>query len=135
MPAPSAQPIRTTASIAFLILLSLLSSVWMIFTSPKPWHIEANSIAARSDKRFAAVKAHLPANGIIGYIGETCDAALPDYYLAQYALAPLVVDRSAHRAIVIGNFPDAPPSEISADLKLVQDFGNGVLLFAGKETK
>jgi hypothetical protein len=135
MPAPSGHSTRTAASIAFLVLLSLLSSVWMIFTSPKPWHIKGDRIAARSDERFAAVKSHLPANGIIGYIGETGDLALPDYYLTQYALAPLVIDRSAHRRIVIGNFPDTPHSEIPPDLKLVQDFGNGVLLFAGKETK
>jgi len=135
MPAPSRQSARTAESIAFLILLSLLSSAGMIFTSPRPRHMEVDDIGARSDKRFAQLKAHLPANGVIGYIGETGDSALPDYYLTQYALAPLVVDRSAHRAIVIGNFPHTLPSEIPSDLKLVQDFENGVLLFAGKETK
>ena len=135
MLASSAHCTRTAASIAFLILLSLLSSAWMIFNSPKPWHIEVDSLGARSDKRFATLKSHLPANGVIGYIGETGDSALPDYYLTQYALAPLVIDRSAHRSIVIGNFPHTLPSEIPSDLKLVQDFGNGVLLFASKETK
>jgi len=135
MLASSAHSTRTAASLAFLILLSLLSSARMIFTGPKPWHLEVDSIGARSDKRFATVKSHLPTNGIIGYIGETGDSALPDYYLTQYALAPLVVDRSAHHSVVIGNFPHTLPSEIPSDLKLVQDFGNGVLLFAGKETK
>ncbi len=32
-------------------------------------------------------------------------AALGDYYLAQYALAPLVVDHSTNHALVVGNFP------------------------------
>jgi hypothetical protein len=126
---------RTTAAIAFLILFSLPSSVRMIFNSPNPSHIKVDDIAARSDKRFAALKSRLPAQGVIGYIGETGDSALPDYYLAQYALVPLVLDRSYHRTIVIGNFPNTPPSEIPSDLKLVEDFGDGVLLFASKETK
>ena len=124
---------KTAVSIACLILCFLFSSVWMIFSGPKPSQIEVDDIAARSDKRFAAVKSHLPAQGVIGYVGETGDSALPDYYLAQYALAPLVIDRSAHRTIVIGNFPGTKPSEIPPDLKLLEDFGNGVLLFARKE--
>jgi hypothetical protein len=135
MPAPSRQSARTAESIAFLIFLFLLSSAAMIFTSPGPWHRAVDDIGARSDKRFAQLRSRLPANGVIGYIGETGDSALPDYYLTQYALAPLVIERSAQRSIVVGNFPDTLPSEIPADLKLVQDFGNGVLLFAGKETK
>lgn len=94
-----------------------------------------DGIAARSDQRFSLVKTRLPAEGVIGYIGEMGDSAVPDYYLTQYALAPLVVDHSTGHAIVIGNFPSSQPPEIPADLRVVQDFGNGVLLLAGRGTK
>ena len=71
-----------------------------------------------------------------GYLGESGAAALGDYYLAQYALAPLVVDHSVNHALVVGNFPSstggAPAALPSDHLQLVQDFGDGVLLFANK---
>jgi hypothetical protein len=70
---------------------------------------------------------------VIGYIGETGDSATPDYYLTQYALAPLIVDRSAKHTLVVGNFPSSPPSGIPQDLRLVEDFGQGVMLFAAKD--
>ena len=47
--------------------------------------------------------------------------------------APLVVDPSPHHALVVGNFPSSPPSGIPQDLRLVEDFGQGVLLFAAQD--
>lgn len=77
----------------------------------------------------------LPERGVVGYIGEPGIRALEDYYLAQYALAPVVVDHSSEHGLVVGNFPGAkafPPTE---NLQLVRDFGNGVLLFRKKDSK
>jgi hypothetical protein len=107
----------------------------MVVQSPNPTRVTADDISRRSDLRFAALKARLPANGVIGYIGETGNSATPNYYLAQYALAPLVVDDSPDHAIVIGNFPSSSPSRIPQNLRLVENFGDGVLLFAAKEAK
>jgi hypothetical protein len=81
------------------------------------------------------VKTRLPANGVVGYIGESGNSSTPDYYLTQYALAPLVVDRSTHHAIVIGNFPLSPPSNLPPNLRLVEDFGSGVLLLSGEDAR
>ena len=113
----------------------LLSSGRMVFRTLHPSEIKPDDIAARSDIRFASLKAHLPSEGVVGYIGETGESAVPDYYLTQYALAPLVVDDSTGHAIVIGNFPSSQPSEIPPNLRVVQDFGNGVLLLGGRSTK
>jgi len=136
MDAPSSSPLhnkRTTTGILLLLICCLLSSGRMVFSTPHPAHIMRNSIAARSDDRFALLKARLPSAGVVGYIGETGDSALPDYYLTQYALAPLVVDHSTNHAKVVGNFRSSQSSWIPPDLHLVQDFGNGVYLFARKE--
>ncbi|MBZ5685821.1 MAG: hypothetical protein LAP86_12385 [Acidobacteriia bacterium] len=81
------------------------------------------------------MKTRLPATGVIGYIGESGNSSTPDHYLTQYALAPLVVDRSTHHAIVIGNFPLSPPSNLPPNLRLVKDFGSGVLLLAGEDAR
>lgn len=134
MPALAAGPLRTTAAIAILILGSLLSSARMLFKSPHPGHFEPDSVAARSDERFARIKMRLPAEGVVGYIGDSGDSATPDYYLTQYALAPLVVDNSTDHALVIGNFPSSQTSRIPHNVRLVEDFGDGVLLLAGRES-
>jgi len=81
------------------------------------------------------VKMRLPASGVVGYIGESGDSSTPNYYLTQYALAPIVVDRSTHHPIVIGNLPLSPPSDLPPSLRLVEDFGGGVLLLAGEDAR
>ena len=88
----------------------------------------------RSDQRFAALKVALPSRGVVGYIGESSALARGDYYLAEYALAPLVVDDSTNHRIVIGNFPSLGSVPFAAkNLQLVKDFGNGVLLLTNKD--
>ena len=135
MPAPPTRTIRTTAAAAILVFGSLLSSGRMLFNTPRPGHFEQDSIASRSDQRFAVLKTRLPAEGVVGYVGESSDSATPDYYLTQYALAPLIVDNSTDHAIVIGNFPSSQASRIPRNLQLVDDLGNGVLLLANKDAK
>ena len=138
MPLPqsteSASP-RSKCAILLFILCSLLSTIRILHEAPNPVHLNQDDISKRSDQRFAAVKTRLPATGVIGYIGESGDSSSPDYYLTQYALAPLVVDHSTHHAIVIGNFPLSPPSDLPPNLRLVEDLGNGVLLLAGEDAR
>jgi hypothetical protein len=133
--APDQQAVtnKTKAGILLFIFCCLLSTTRLVFEAPKPAHIQRDDISTRSDQRFAALKANLPANGVVGYIGEIGDSATPDYYLTQYALAPLVVDLSPNHSIVVGNFPFAPPAQIPQNLRLVKDFGKGVMLLSSKE--
>jgi hypothetical protein len=130
----SASPGMKCAILLF-IFCCLLSTIRILLEAPNPARVTPDDISKRSDQRFAAVKTRLPATGVIGYIGESGNSSIPDYYLAQYALVPLVVDRSTHHAIVIGNFPLSPPADLPTNLRLVEDFGGGVLLFAGEDAK
>jgi hypothetical protein len=130
----SASP-RMKCAILFFTICCLLSTIRILREAPNPAHITPDDVSKQSDQRFAIVKSRLPASGVIGYIGESGNSFTPDYYLTQYALAPLVVDRSTYHAIVIGNFPLSPPSDLPPNLRLVEDFGSGVLLFAGEDAK
>lgn len=130
----SASP-RMKCAILLFALCCLLSTIRILREAPNPAQTTTDDISKRSDQRFAAVKTRLPATGVIGYVGESGDSSTPDYYLTQYALAPLVVDRSTHHAIVIGNFPLSPPSSLPPNLRLVEDFGSGVLLLAGEDAR
>jgi hypothetical protein len=119
-----------TAAITFLCLLSTSRLVTEV---PSPRHLKtaASDVAERSDKRFSELRRALPEYGVVGYFGAPSES-VSDYYLTQYALAPLVVDRSRDHKLVIGNFPHpphVPPPGTETDLLLVRDFGNGVLLF------
>ena len=71
---------------------------------------------------------------MVGYVGESGNAGTEDYYLAQYALVPLVVDGSPNHPFVIGSFPNSQPS-LPENLQAVRDFGNGVLLLSNKGAK
>ena len=101
--------------------------------APVPGRSASADIAQRSDLRFARLKASLPQRGVIGYVGVTGESGVAAYYLAEYALAPLVLDRSPNHPFVVGNFPSTPPAASVENLRLVKDFGDGVLLFAGED--
>lgn len=123
-------PLRASIGLLTFVAGCLLSSLRIVHDAPSVVRLHPDDIQDRSDKRFAALKTELPSRGLVGYIGEPGDSALPDYYLAQYALAPLVVDRGAQHSFVIGNFPHSQTTPVIAGLTLSKDFGNGVLLFA-----
>jgi hypothetical protein len=123
---------RLTIALILFVLCCLLSTAKLIIDAPAVAHITESSseIENRSDRRFAALRAALPQQGIVGYIGEPGTLTIADYYLAQYALTPLVVENSSNHALVIGNFPASPPATSPENLHLVKDFGHGVLLYA-----
>ncbi len=125
----------TIASVAFTSCC-LLSSGRLIVNAPTASSLKsgAGDIARRSDQRFAALKAALPERGIVGYIGEPGPLALGDYYLTQYALAPLMVDHTPNYPLVIGNFPHLIRPDTPSHLQLEKDFGDGVLLFVTRRS-
>jgi hypothetical protein len=122
----------TIASVSF-VLCCLLSSVRLIVDAPAAaLKSGSDDIASRSDQRFSALKGALPERGVVGYVGESGPLAAGDYYLTQYALAPVVVDHSPNHDLVIGNFPDSLSRDVPSNLQLKKDFGSGVLLFAAR---
>jgi len=131
-PSSETLPAKTTVGVVVFVVCCLLSSFRLVLDTPSPAHVGPDNIAQRSDQRFVALKTELPSRGVIGYVGESDDSALPDYYLTQYAVAPLVVDRSPNHKLVIGNFPNSH-SESPSGLRLVKDFGNGVMLFTKED--
>jgi hypothetical protein len=132
-------PARLTIGALVFVLSCLFSSARLIVDAPTPSSLKdpTTDIAKNCDQRFATLKASLPEHGVVGYIGEPV-AALPGYhyFLTQYALAPLVVDHSTNHPLVVGNFPvSLIPVAPSDHLRLVKDFGDGVLLFANKDSQ
>ncbi|HEV2397671.1 MAG TPA: hypothetical protein VGS27_12065 [Candidatus Sulfotelmatobacter sp.] len=122
------------AAIVIFVVGCLVSIFRIAHDAPSAVRLHPDDIKDRSDKRFAALKTELPSHGVVGYVGESDDSALPDYYLAQYALAPVVVDRGTKHPLVIGNFPHSQTAPAEQGLTLLRDFGDGVALFANRGT-
>ncbi|HZQ94857.1 MAG TPA: hypothetical protein VFA67_07595 [Candidatus Sulfotelmatobacter sp.] len=109
----------------------LLSSARLLVDTPGV-NQDDDDTRRRAGQRFEKLRESLPSRGVVGYIGRSEDGP-GHYYLVQYALAPLVVDHSARHAIVIGNFPNVRAAALPENLKLVRDFGDGVLLLANED--
>jgi hypothetical protein len=127
-------PRRLTIATWVFVLCCLLSSARVVFEAGNAAHVDSNDIASRSDQRFAALKRELPQRGIVGYVGESGESPA-NYYVVQYALAPLVIDHSPDHSLVISNFPSSPPKLPAGHLRLIKDFGGGVLLFAREDER
>jgi len=110
--------------------------------------------------RFITVRPLLPGRGIVGYISDDLTAEEIErakeeiagtkvtkeiartkineeistirIYIAQYALSPVILVRSLHYPLIVGNFRHSNPDlDIYRKQGLipVRDFGNGVVLF------
>lgn len=150
LPAPLRKPtttIRAIVGIALLILVSLFSTVKL--TKPTEQFVYkftgiteiAPDDVTLDEKRFAKLRPLLPRHGTVGYItdqeGPDDIAAHEQYLTICYILAPVLVEHSPRRALVVGNI-----TQRTTDLKsflqqknvtLLKDLGDGVLLLQGIE--
>ena len=122
---------RVRIGLFLLILLALLSSRDLLRITSHGQAGGAETVAYM--QRFAAVKKMLPERGVICYAPDPHIEAgtAKDYFLAQYALAPLVLRTSGGCDLLITDYPDNLPRTTTtpADYLLVENFGNGVALF------
>ena len=90
------------------------------------------SKVAQHVKRLEPLRKNLPSHATVGYLTDQPDNVV-QYYLTQYTLAPLVVERSVANDPVIGNFLG---SDIQPVLKqypqfvFFKDLGDGVVLLS-----
>jgi len=86
--------------------------------------------------RLAPVKKQLPSQGVIGYVSDDSrieeSVAWRRYAMTQYALAPLIVERTTEHKLIVGVFKDPdtiPTVAASKNLRVTQIFDEGVVLF------
>ena len=89
---------------------------------------------AASEARLGGIREALPRRGTIGYVTDATPADgafIERFYMAQFALAPLIVVPAADLRWVLGDFTAGrvPPALANPDLQVVRDFGGGVVLF------
>ena len=103
---------RTKVGVTLLLVISLLSSRRLLRQTGRVGPgLRGKDAVTVYDREFDALRKLLPARGTVGYLA---DAQSPDaddeevrrYYLAQYALSPVILVRDARPELVIGNFRD-----------------------------
>jgi hypothetical protein len=93
---------------------------------------------AIAEHRLAGIRATLEGVPRVGYITDiagdsigTDAAATERYFLTQYVLAPVVLERGTAEELVVGNFAaDTLPGRY-AHLKILRRYDRGLLLLRG----
>ena len=132
--------IRATIGVSMIALLTLISisnEIWECYKTLDEYHKTTTDITA-FENRFSRLKQRLPSVGVLGYIDDTTDPVNKSfqYTLTRYALAPHLLEKSTRHKMVIGNFHQLPPKRALWDdqeLILIEDFGDGVLLFSKRQ--
>ena len=126
------------AAAAFLALAGLLN-YFRFETSYQDQNHDPYRVAAQMG-RFSDVRKKIPPNGKLGFLSDKEVGTLAGDTLfgtAQYALAPRLLLKTTDSDWVLGDY--AQPTDYDAagaiyGLKVVERFGNGVVLFR-KEAK
>jgi hypothetical protein len=122
---------RTRLAASLLALVAVFLSGQLLVYSIGRWatssHVDAVS---RHEARLRSLRAVLPARGEVGYVASGADP-VGRLYLAQYALAPVVLRPGAERELVVVDADDAMPAArlaASGRFDVVRDFGAGLVL-------
>ncbi len=120
--------LRVVSALVLLLGGALFSSYGLLKTPP-PSQPFADDVSA-CEARFSRAKRFLPRHGVVCYLPgfNGSEAAKKEFFMARYALAPLVVRDVPDCDPLLGDFPLGPPSSLRTTYRVVEDFGHGVLL-------
>lgn len=142
-----AYPVFIALSVFLLICISISSS-YLTFqkTSKDVAETNVEEMVTAWEKRQRKIRLLLPDNGVIGYLA---DWDIPEYesgakdqevefILAQYTVAPLVLERGTNHELILGNFSDdGDPLKLQHiqdvfGIRLIHKYSNELFIFKGK---
>ncbi|MFH0796998.1 MAG: hypothetical protein V2A65_08095 [Candidatus Omnitrophota bacterium] len=126
-----------------LILSALVSSLRLLYYTSRLPKVPGKDEVTLLEKRLEELKKVLPPKGVVGYITDTEVNFSPPYspedvirvknhLLTQYSLAPVIVAKDQNHGLVVGVFENPkidPDLFVNQGFRVVQNFGNGVVLF------
>ena len=128
---PLAVRLRVISAVILLVGAALFSSYRLLKgTSALSQKTGTDEVTAY-EARFAPARQVLPQYGMVCYVPDytSSDVAKKDFFLARYALAPLVVRNVPDCDPLIADFPGgAPASFLNGRYAVLRDLGHGVLL-------
>ena len=132
---------RIRIAILLVLLYAGASTVRWVQRASE-WPATAQDEISTYEHAFGELRTVLPGHGVVGYIerprpagatpGDSTSEALlrfRRYLLAQYFLAPVLLVKNTEPELVVGNFGPGPAPEMPAGLRVIRDFGDGLVLF------
>ena len=111
-----------------LLLTVCLLSQWKMLPAPVQRTPRGTDSISLYVSRFDLLRQVLPKRATICYMASA-NADGMDYFLTEYALAPVVVANDGDCELWIGNSKNGQPLPQHTDLTLLRDFSTGVQLF------
>lgn len=140
---------RRSIGVLFLMIFAL-QSVARLFL-PQVGYLDSilksgyqrNDPVTEYEARFDCIREGLPRNGVVGYttskrVRDDGRAFIYHYQVTQYTIAPLVLEDSIQKELVIGNLLDSLSLRGRLDddgLVLIKDCGSGVALLLGRASE
>jgi hypothetical protein len=125
---------RYPASVTFAVAGAALLCLWGVGVSPGYERLYWSDVGdpyfvVGQGTRLAGLRALVPENAVVGYLSDPGD---PRILMSAYALAPRLIRLGAEPDWVVGDF--ARRTDFAAlgrqyGLRVVRDFGNGVVLY------
>lgn len=127
-------PAKAQAGLYALLAVALVSSLSFLLDSIAYYRQNGGELTGSTGYivRFDALRKDLPATGRVGYWSNVeRDPGDLEFHLTQFALAPIVLEKSKTLPYVVGNIAKNPTlEELRAQgLEVVKDYGLGVVLY------
>lgn len=127
-------PALAQAGLYLLLSLALCSSLSFLLDALSYFRRNGTELSGSTGYivRFEALRKDLPATGSVSYWSNADkDPGDLELHLTQFALAPLLVEKSKTHTLVVGNMAKDPTAEElrTEGLTVVKDYGLGVVLY------
>ncbi|MEO5358120.1 MAG: hypothetical protein H7844_12595 [Nitrospirae bacterium YQR-1] len=124
---------RTKIAVIIISVMSVIYNIFIFTGNQQIFKHPGDDKLLRYTGRYEAALRYLPYRSVVRYLSDRDNVA--EYYLAQYAVAPVILKNSGKAHIVLANFHgmvdlDALSGKLKyADFQYV-DFHNGIFLFS-----
>ncbi len=127
-------PTKAQAGLYVFLAFALISALSFLLDSIRYYRQNGDELTGSTGYvvRFEALRKELPATGKVGYwTNAERDPGDLEFHLTQFALAPVVLEKTKVHPYVVGNIAKNPTvEELQAlGLALVKDYGLGVVLY------
>ncbi|MBF0520209.1 MAG: hypothetical protein HQK92_10835 [Nitrospirae bacterium] len=124
---------RTKIAVILISVISVIYNIFFFVGNQKSFNRTETDKFIIYVNRYEDVRRYLPYRAVVRYLSDTDNVA--EYYLAQYAIAPVILKNKGRANIVLGNFHGMIDLDVlSGKLKYADfmyvDFHNGVFLFS-----
>lgn len=132
-------PIRARAAVVLLMSAALVGAAFGAGRAVGRWTPDERTTREHQERlaQFAPVRAHLPVGEVVGFLSDAPPdyrggPGVPNFMLAQSAVAPVVLDDTPAHRLVLATFlfrDTDPATYTTEELRIVMEFGNGIVLF------